>query len=326
VVVPTAASVNGYADDQSVLLRNGVKRTVPSRWPDALVLDGQVLAGAPPAMSLAGLGDLVSMFTAPADWYLAHAVGMDPEYSATAVALGRELGGEVLGLAPDIGRGDPAALLRLAGILTVSGISMGVAGRTAPSSGMEHTVSHLLEMAAGERPTALHGAKVGVCTVLAAFTWRQLRRRVAAVGLPLRFPPAEQLRERVHAAFDPLDRTGAVSRECWADYRQKLARWHAGRDGLARFVAGWSGHAEALDRLLIHPARLVEALRAAGAPIRFAELDPPVDPRTARWALTNCHLMRDRFTVADLAWFLGAWDDEDVDAVLADAAALGAGL
>ena len=33
VVVQTAASVNGYADSLSVLVRNGAKRTAPSTWP-----------------------------------------------------------------------------------------------------------------------------------------------------------------------------------------------------------------------------------------------------------------------------------------------------
>jgi hypothetical protein len=36
--------------------------------------------------------------------------------------------------------------------------------------------------------------------------------------------------------------------------------------------------------------------------------------------------MRDRFTVVDLAWFLGGWDSEAVDDVLAEAGRLGAGL
>jgi hypothetical protein len=36
--------------------------------------------------------------------------------------------------------------------------------------------------------------------------------------------------------------------------------------------------------------------------------------------------MRDRFTVADLAWFLDAWTDDDIEAVLSAATALGAGL
>jgi glycerol-1-phosphate dehydrogenase [NAD(P)+] len=78
--------------------------------------------------------------------------------------------------------------------------------------------------------------------------------------------------------------------------------------------------------LLLEPEALVAALAAAGAATRFGELDPPVPAGIARWALRNCHLMRDRFTVVDLAWFLGGWDGEAVDDVLAEAGRLGAGL
>jgi glycerol-1-phosphate dehydrogenase [NAD(P)+] len=328
VIVQTAASVNGFADDQSVLLRNGVKRTTPSRWPDVLVLDGAVLRDAPPAMNLAGLGDLVSMFTATPDWYLAREVGMDDSFSATATALGRDLGEELLALAPVLAANEDAAVVRLAEILALSGISMGVAGRTAPSSGMEHTVSHLLEMAAERRgwDTALHGAKVGVTTIIAALTWRHVRRRVADRGMTLLFPSAAEMEQRVRAAFDPLDPSGAMADECWSDYSAKLERWHAKRDLVERFAADWDRHRGALDELLVDPVHLVEAMKAAGAPVRFNRLDPAVDAATARWAVANCHLMRDRFTIADLATFTGNWSEEDVDAVLADAADLGAGL
>ena len=72
-----------------------------------------------------------------------------------------------------------------------------------------------------------------------------------------------------------------------------------------------------LDTLLVDPERLFEALVTAGVPSRFADLDPAVDLETARWAVANCHLMRDRFTVADLADLLGVWDDDTVDEVLA---------
>ncbi len=321
VIVQTAASVNGFADDQSVLLRDGVKRTVPSRWPDVLILDEDILIEAPAAMNRAGLGDLLSMFTAPADWYLASAVGQDASYSPAAVAIAREHGDELL----DVVGGPDDQTVRLAELLAVSGISMGAAGRTAPSSGMEHTISHLLDMASHGR-TALHGAQVGVATVIAALTWRHVRRRIAEDGLRLMFPDAEPMRRRVQAAFDPIDPTGAMSRECLADYDAKLARWHGSRDHLSGLAAAWPGHEAVLDELLVDPVRLVEALRKAGAPLRFSQLDPPVDPDTARWAVANCHLMRDRFTVADLAWFLGAWTDADVDAVLAEASTLDAGL
>jgi glycerol-1-phosphate dehydrogenase [NAD(P)+] len=74
VAVQTATSVNGYADPFSVLLRHGVKRTTPSRWPDVLVIDPEVLLDAPPDLNRAGAGDMMAMFTANADWYLASAV------------------------------------------------------------------------------------------------------------------------------------------------------------------------------------------------------------------------------------------------------------
>jgi glycerol-1-phosphate dehydrogenase [NAD(P)+] len=321
VIVQTAASVNGFADDQSVLLRDGVKRTVPSRWPDTLILDEDILAEAPVAMNRAGLGDLLSMFTAPADWYLASAVGQDDSFSPTAVAIAREHGDELL----DSAGHTADQSVRLAELLAISGISMGAAGRTAPSSGMEHTISHLLDMAA-HGPNALHGAQVGVATVIAALTWRHVRRRIAEDGLRLMFPDAESMRRHIEAAFDPIDPSGAMSRECRADYEAKLRRWHASRERLSGLAAAWPEHEKTLDTLLAEPDRLVEALRKVGAPVRFAQLDPPVDPETARWAVTNCHLMRDRFTVADLAWFLGAWTDADVDAVFAEASTLDAGL
>jgi hypothetical protein len=65
VAVQTATSVNGYADPFSVLLRDGVKRTTPTRWPDTLVIDPDVLCGAPAGLNLAGAGDLAAMFALP---------------------------------------------------------------------------------------------------------------------------------------------------------------------------------------------------------------------------------------------------------------------
>ena len=58
VVVQTAVSVNAFSDDMAVLLRDGVKRTVPSRWPDVLIVDLEVIAEAPAAMNRAGFGEL----------------------------------------------------------------------------------------------------------------------------------------------------------------------------------------------------------------------------------------------------------------------------
>jgi glycerol-1-phosphate dehydrogenase [NAD(P)+] len=365
VAVQTATSVNGYADPFSVLLRHGVKRTTPSRWPDALVIDPAVLQDAPPELNRAGAGDLMAMFTATADWYLASLIGpapgpaspspdlhpADPRYHPAVAALALARGQRLLALTPRLGsdpaagpadlaggglaataqreppergRPDPASLAELADMLTLSGISMGVAGSTAPSSGMEHAISHLLEMAATSRGqrASFHGAQVGVASIVAAQTWTRVLRIIADGGLDRRpaLPDPDTVRGRIVRAFAGLDPGGSMAAECFDEYARKLRRLgSAGGPGgpLAALRSSWPTHRAALATMLVDPATLARALRSAGLPGRFRDLAEPVDDATAYWAVANCPLLRQRFCVADLAMLLGAWEDADVEDVLA---------
>ena len=329
-VVQTAASVNAFSDDMAVLLKSGTKRTVPSRWPDALLVDLTVLAGAPPEMNLAGFGDLISLWTAPADWYLAHAVGIDDFYHPAPVGMLREGGRGLLLGAAGLRRREPEMLDRLARVLTLSGISLGVAGKTAPLSGTEHLVSHLIDMAAEgqHRPTALHGAQVAVAAVPVAAAWELFLAEFDPSGVDLDrlFPDAATMEPAVRRAFAEIDPTGSVGEECWSDYRRKLERWKGLRSRVEDFLGEWPRHRSELAGMVAAPEVLGGALEKAGAPARFGELEPPVSPETARWALENCHLMRDRFTVADLLFFAGRWDDAFVERVLDRACLAGGGL
>ena len=324
VVVQTAASVNGFADDQSVLVVDGVKRTTPTRWPDRLVIDTDVVGLAPAVMNQAGLGDLLATYTAPADWLLAKFVGQDDSFSTAVVTLARDHVDAAVDAAEGVTAGDPEAIELLAAALTLSGISMGVAGRTAPGSGMEHTASHLLEMTEAH-DTTLHGAKVGVLSAFAAALWEVVRDAAAHGGLAaLRFPDEAEMEDRVTSAFATADPSGAMAAECWSDYRRKLARWHAARPRLETLADRWPWFDADVDRLLAPPERLVSALQRAQAPVRLSDLG--IDPERGRWALAHCHLMRDRFTVADLAFFMGRWEPADIDALIARVGALGGGL
>lgn len=319
VVVQSAASVNGFADDQSVLLINGAKRTTPSRWPDALVIDPLVVAHAPLGMTRSGLGDQLSMFTAAADWYLASAVEFDTSYSPTLVEMMRSDLDALMSASSDLGQGGPRAVTVLANCLTRGGLAMGSAGRTAPSSGMEHTISHLLEMHADAVgvSSASHGSQVGVASVFAALAWQRFLRRLAegSVTIDEQNVPT---RRRVLEAFAHLDSSGATALECWNLYQRKSAWILEHLDGLRRTVHDWSNQTDAIDRLL-KPAEVVATLlRDARAPVAFHELDPAPDASVVVWAVTNCHLMRDRFSIIDLADLIGAWRPDDVAAVLAE--------
>jgi glycerol-1-phosphate dehydrogenase [NAD(P)+] len=330
VVVQTAASVNAFSDDLAVLLKSGTKRTVPSRWPDALLIDLETLASAPPAMNLAGFGDLTAMWCAPADWYLASIVGMDDAYHPAPATMLRDQGRLLLRDAGALRRREPAALDRLARVLTLSGIAMGVAGKTAPLSGTEHLVSHLIDMAAEQRglPLAFHGAQVGAATILAAMAWEIVLSEFnpAAVAVDRCFPEPAALESMVRTAFAVIDPSGRVGDECWSDYSQKVTHWRTRRPLVERFFAGWARYHGALSHMVVPAADLAAALAAAGAPTRFQDLDPPVAPHTVRWALQSCHLMRNRFTLADLLFFLGWWNDAFVERVLDGVRAVGGGL
>lgn len=313
VVVQTAVSVNAFSDDMAVLLRDGVKRTVPSRWPDVLIVDLDVIAEAPAAMNRAGFGELCSMFTAPADWYLATAVGMDTSYDPAVVALFREGAEGLLAGAERVRANDPMMLAELAGRMTLTGIAMGVAGRTAPLSGTEHLLSHMLDMAAAAagRRIAFHGAQVGVAGVLAATVWDDTLERFDPRRLidDRAFPAPEAVERRVRQAFDAVDATGRMADECWRDVGAKLERWHAARPAVAAFAADWGRHRDAIRTLVAGSATLRAALAAAGAPADIDEIDPPAPPDVVRWAVRSLPLMRDRFTVADLLSFAGDWED-----------------
>lgn len=342
IVVQTATSVNGYADPFSVLLRSGVKRTTPTRWPDALIADTDVLADAPDRLRRAGIGDMAAMFTATADWYLAALAGAEgPPYDDVVAGLVRPHGELMLGAGSALG-GDAYQLAGLARLLTLSGIGMGVTGSTAPASGMEHAVSHLLEMAttatAGPSPggqslhgasvhgaslhgASLHGEQVGVASVVAAATWAHVRDRIAggALGRPARLPDPGDTAARITAAFAATDPSGAMAAECLADYEAKVKLLAAAGDPVEPLRAAWDECDAVLERLLTGPAELAAGLHAAGLPVRFADLPAPVAGEQAAWAVANCALQRRRFGVADLAMLLGAWEDEDVAAVLAAA-------
>jgi glycerol-1-phosphate dehydrogenase [NAD(P)+] len=322
VSVMTAASVDGYTDNVSVMLKDGVKRTVPSVWPDVVLADADTVAGAPARMTRAGFGEMTSMFVAPADWRLASLLGVDTSFHRGPITLLGALADQLDACAPGVAVGDPDAVQELTWALALRGIATGVAGTTACLSGVEHLVSHMLDLRAAELhlPTGLHGEQVGAGSVVAACAWEMLHERLAADSDARVLPAmvdAGAAEVRVRAAFDTLDATGRIGAECWRDYARKLDRVRADLPRLNETLATWPTHSDELRSLARPSVVVARGLRAAGAPVLLADLGADVDPVTARWAVESCALMRDRFTVVDLLTVLGWWEASDVDEVLA---------
>lgn len=321
VVVQTAASVDGFTDNVSVVLRDGVKRTIPSRWPDVILTDVDVVAGAPSELNLAGFGEMMSTFCAPADWRLAAATGVDDGFHPAVTDLLGSLSGDLTDWSAELPEGGTTAAWELSRTLARRGIATGVAGTTACLSGVEHLISHLLDMhhAAHGAPTGLHGAQVGVASLVATALWEDALARDDLDPSRLALPEPDTVRNEVDAAFGALDADGALARECWQDVEAKLGAIGRNWAQVTAAVADWPRLKDAFAPLVWSRKRVADSLHAAGVPASFAALDPSVGDDLARWALASCHRMRNRFTLVDLLDLLGEWTPETIDRALAAA-------
>jgi glycerol-1-phosphate dehydrogenase [NAD(P)+] len=321
IVVQTAASVDGYTDNFAVVLQNGIKTTLLSRWPDAVLTDTKVVADAPHYLNASGFGELLSMYSAPGDWFLAARMGMDPKYAPVLLEMFDLCASGIEEWSEGIGAGEPAACARLATALAMRGIVTGVGGTTASLSGMEHLISHMLDMVNGElhEPTGLHGSQVGVGSVIRAAAWEVFCERVAEEGLNVdaMFPAVDARKASVAASFDWLDSTGLISEKCWGRYRSKLSLWTRNRDRVVAAFEDWDSLVAEHDRLVLGSHQVARLLRRAGAPMRFTDLDPAPAGDRLHWVVANCQYMRERFTVADLLTLAGWWDEAGVARVLA---------
>ncbi|SDE95384.1 glycerol-1-phosphate dehydrogenase [NAD(P)+] [Paracoccus isoporae] len=320
VVIQTAASVDGYTDNFAVVLQNGVKTTLPSRWPDAVLIDTVTVSEAPLILNASGFGELLSIYSAPGDWLLANELGLDNTFAPVLIDILALCGEGVEEWSAGISRAEPAATTRLAEALAMRGIVTGTGGTTASLSGMEHLFSHMLDMVAGEKgePTGLHGAQVGVGSVIRMAAWEEFCARIDAEGLDVArlFPGVDAFEARVKDAFVDLDPTGRIGRECWTRYRTKMARWHASRDRIETAFADWQGLRDRHNALVLGSHEIAACLHRASAAKRFSDLDPVVGEDLMRWTVANCQFMRERGTIADLLVLAGWWDDAGVDRVV----------
>jgi len=307
----TANSVTAFAASMAVLLKNGVKRTIPSRYPTAIISDLRVLASAPAAMTLAGLGDCCARFVAYGDWYLASALGLVDFYSEVPLSLLANLDAVLLASAAATGQRSHEGEAVVARALLLAGIAQSIVNMSAPISGTEHVTSHVLDMVAAHygHGLALHGAQVGVATLTATQFYQQFLETFDARGVNFDacYPADEPLQAHIRQEFAPIDPTGAMAQECWRDYRQKLDLWRRNRPRFAQFCADWHNvHRPKLAALVCSPQTVHTILAQAGAPLTPQQLEPPISQEEYDFAVRNGHFIRARFVLGDLLYFLHA--------------------
>ena len=259
------------------------------------------------------------MFTSFADWRLGEKLGL-ARFFEPSMRIMADVRAN-FARAAELRSGAPEGLEVLAKMNVLGGLSATLADESAPLSGYEHVTGHMLDMGSDhfERSLADHGAQVAVALIPHAIAFELLVSELDpdAVELDRCYPSAADMERVVHDTFAEVDPSGQMARECWSDYAAKLESWHESRSRFEAFLADWGRERERLMSQLTPPEEVVAMLAAARAPLRFAELEPPVTEEEGRWAFEHAHLMRKRFSAGDLYYLLGWLDRGFADRVFA---------
>ncbi|HEX6270581.1 MAG TPA: iron-containing alcohol dehydrogenase [Anaerolineales bacterium] len=313
VVYQTANSVSAYTSNMAPAFVEGVKRTLPSRYPDVLICDLETLRDAPRSMTVAGVGDLLAAFGSYADWWLAYRLGLDKTYTEFAQILMGPLDEIFLEQAEGLREGTLESTAVLAKLIALGGLAMSLSHATAPLSGYEHVISHVLDLVAEQkrRPLAQHGTQVASATLLTTAAYQVFFNEFepAEINLENCYPTEAQMKARIETAFSSLDPTGRVAAECWSDYKVKLEAWHAHRADFEDALRDWPAVRAQLGSLVKPPQAASRILHAVSSPVRFEELTPAPTEAEVQFAFRSAPLIRHRFTLGDLFVFLN-WDQE----------------
>lgn len=186
ISVPTIASHDGLSSPRASIKQAGTSVSIYGHSPLAIVADTKVVAEAPFRFTAAGCGDLIANITAVRDWRLANTLGYEyyGDYAASLSIMSATI---IMENASMIKPHDTQSARLVLEALIASGIAMGIAGSSRPSSGAEHKFSHALDRIASK--PALHGEQSGLGTIMMAYlhgiNWQDVRDALAKIGAPI---------------------------------------------------------------------------------------------------------------------------------------------
>ena len=301
----TAASMNGYTSAISALYVGGLKSTVPVRAALGVYADPEVVAQAPLELQLAGFGDLCSKPFAGADAAIA-AILTGQKVWNLPTEMVDSVFGRVLDDAKALGAGDPDATAELMDALWVSGLSMTVAGSSAPASGGEHLWSHRLDMARHDQglpPQSYHGTQVGVACGLvrplfaatAQLDVAEVQQKLSA-GFPETSPDDPTFSTWIRERHSDLSESSLQKLEVEArakyDRKSRIEKRNA-------LIETWPSVRLELEKAYEHAKRIDLGLIDSCA-ARVPE-DIGVSSMESDRILSVCRDIRNRHTILDLA-------------------------
>ncbi len=165
MIVGTAPSMDGFASATSSVIRDGLKISLNTKAPVAVVADTSIMKDAPLRLLQSGIGDMFAKYISLCEWRISHVI--NGEYYCSRIAsLVRDALKRCADNAKALVERDEAAVTAVTEGLIYAGLAMAMAGVSRPASGMEHYFSHVWDMRGEEfkTPADYHGIQCGVAT------------------------------------------------------------------------------------------------------------------------------------------------------------------
>lgn len=178
IIVGTAPSMDGFLAGTSAMERDGLKVSLPTAAPWAVVGDLDILCNAPMHMLISGVGDMIAKITSLREWKLAEII-VGEDYCPVTAALVEKALDKVTSQAEGLLKRDPDAVKAVMEGLLIAGMAMFYVGVSRPASGMEHYFSHLWDMRALAFPECRcesHGIQAGMGTLYTIRAYETLIR------------------------------------------------------------------------------------------------------------------------------------------------------
>lgn len=188
--MPTALSVDAFFTAAAGYREDGMVRYCDAQPPQELVVDFEVIAGAPASVRAAGVCDVLSIATGCWDWKYAEERGKNPSWAPFSQWV-YDVAQSILEACHDscdaAGRGDHGGLKVLLDCLALEVQLCNQIGHPRPEEGSEHAFAYSVENVMGHGLP--HGDLVGPGIVTMARlqdndAWR-LERSLRAAGVPL---------------------------------------------------------------------------------------------------------------------------------------------
>lgn len=302
ISIPTAASMDGYSAEVSLLVLDGIKKTINATHPVAIYADVDILKNAPAKLVAAGFGDLICKKTAAFDWRISNAINGE-SYCQNTVDVVNEIVERTAANALKIAERDEEAIKTLAEGLMISGLAMHWVGKSRPAAGAEHHLAHFLGMKAlmNNQPLHLHGIEVAVMTLVMIEVYKEIlsmdftnlnTKTVYEKSLKkdqyqieikavFRDSAAQIFKENEHKIFD---------RDQWVAHAEKV------KNSMPQIR-------EELLPKIPDAAMIVQVLKSMGAPSSPAELG--LSKAELKEAILYAKEVRNKYTILDAAEYLG---------------------